>query len=106
MSSMGVIIDKFDIPVCTSFKAKILNDQLCYEVDLDRFKDKDNIEKDLKIGFSFVMDYNEDRYYRQITNNTKDLIGDKDEFKIIMEDSVNNDYDAIVHLNTIGNPFL
>ena len=32
MSAMGVKIDKFDVPVCNSFQAKILNDQLCYEV--------------------------------------------------------------------------
>ena len=35
MSIRGVNIDQFDIPVCTSFKATILNDQLCYEVDLN-----------------------------------------------------------------------
>ena len=29
MSAMGVMIDQFDVPVCNSFQAKILNDQLC-----------------------------------------------------------------------------
>ena len=61
MSSMGVKIDQFVLPVCNSFKAKILNDQLCYEIDLNRFADKDNIERQLKLGFNFIMDYNEDR---------------------------------------------
>ena len=106
MSLVGTQSHLFEVPVCNSFQAKILNDQLCYEIDLNSFANQENIEKQLKSGFAFVMDYNEDRHYRQTTNNTKDLIGDKDNFKIIMEDSVNNDDDAIVHLNTIGNPFL
>ena len=50
MSSMGVKIDQFDVPVCNSFEAKILNDQLCYEVDLEKFSDKLNIDKQLKLG--------------------------------------------------------
>ena len=106
MSLVGTKIHLFDVPVCDRFQARILNDRHCYEVDLNSFANEENIEKQLKSGFAFVMDYNEDRHYRQTTNNTKDLIGDKDKFKIIMEDSVNNDDDAIVHLNTIGNPFL
>ena len=48
MSTMGVKIDQFDVPVCNSFQAKILNDQLCYEVDLKRFAAKDNIENEVK----------------------------------------------------------
>merc|ERR1712155_53286 len=39
MSAMGVKIDQFDHRVCNSFKAKILYDQLCYEVDLNTFSD-------------------------------------------------------------------
>ena len=61
MSGMGAKIDQFELPVCNSFQAKILNDQLCYEIDLNRFADKDNIERQLKLGFNFIMDYNEDR---------------------------------------------
>ena len=61
MSAMGIKIDQFEMPICYSFQAKILNDQLCYEVDLDRFADKNNPSKDLKLGFNFLMDYNEAR---------------------------------------------
>ena len=61
MSAMGVKIKQFDVPVCNSFRAKIVNDQLCYEVDLSNFSDKNNIENELDLGFNFLMDYNEDR---------------------------------------------
>ena len=43
MSAMGVMIDQFNHPVCNSFQAKIINDQLCYEVDLNAYYDKNNI---------------------------------------------------------------
>ena len=61
MSGVGVKIDQFDDPVCRSFQATILNDQLCYEVDLNRFSNKSNIAKEVEVGFYFLMDYNEDR---------------------------------------------
>ena len=50
MSIMGTRIDQFEVPVCNSFHAKVLNDQLCYEVDLD-------IERNLDLGLAFFMDY-------------------------------------------------
>ena len=38
ISTMGVKIDQFKVPFCNSFKAKTLNDELCYEVDLNNYK--------------------------------------------------------------------
>ena len=49
------------MPVCNSFQAKIFNDQLCYELDLNNFTNKHNVQEELKSGFNFIMDYNEDR---------------------------------------------
>ena len=68
---MGVKIDQFDVPVCNSFQAKIMNDQLCYEVDLNKFSNEDNIENQLKLGFNFLMDYNEDRQVTFVDENLK-----------------------------------
>ena len=56
---MGVEIDSFDVPVCNSFKAKIFKDQLCYQVDLNKFKSKVDLFE--KVSFSLFIDYNEDR---------------------------------------------
>ena len=102
MSLVGTQNHLFDVPVCNRFQATILNDQLCYEIDLNSFANQENIEKQLKSGFVFVMDYNEDR---QINSNTKDLNEYKDDFYNIMEDSVKID-DALIHLNTIGGTLL
>ena len=61
MNALGVNITGFDKPVCNSFEAVVRDDQLCYEVDLERYKDKLNIKNQLERGLAFVMDYNEDR---------------------------------------------
>ena len=61
LSAMGVKIENFDFPVCNSFEAKMLNDQLCYEADLNRFSNKINLHNELKLGLYIIMDYNEDR---------------------------------------------
>ena len=61
MNALGINITGFDKPVCNSFEAVVRDDQLCYEVDLERYKDKLNIKNQLERGLAFVMDYNEDR---------------------------------------------
>ena len=98
MSAMGIKIEQFDVPVCNSFQAKILNDQLCYEVDLNRFADKNNIDKQIELGFNFIMDYNEDRqltFERNISN-----IEEVDLANRIAESNQQNQ--AFIYLNTIG----
>ena len=65
---MGSKAIQFHNPVCNSFKAKIFNNQLCYEVDVSRIVDRQNIteeeeQENLKIGLTFLMDYNEDRQW-------------------------------------------
>ena len=62
MSNVGVKIDQFDVPVCNSFRAKVLDNQLCYEVDPNSLKDNVSFQ-DFKEGFSFYVDINEDRQY-------------------------------------------
>ena len=56
MSSMGVKIDQFEVPVCDKFWPQIVQGQLCYSVDPNKFK---NSKTDLEL--SLLIDYNEDR---------------------------------------------
>ena len=65
---MGVMIEQFDVPVCNSFKAKVIKDQLCYTVDPNVYKDKINI-KTTGLSIELFINYNEDR---QITNSKND----------------------------------
>ena len=97
-------MEEFSVPVCNSFEATILNDQLCYEVDLNRFSNKDNIDRELELGFNFIMDYNEDR---QVTFNkymtTNKEVDQKQDIPLF-EESENTDH-ASIYLNTIGQLF-
>ena len=73
MSSVGVKIDQFNFPICNSFQAKILNDQLCYEIDLKQHADKYNINEELTSG---------------------GLSG--------LEESQDHEHQAVIYLDTIG----
>ena len=70
MSIMNVKLDLFSMPVCTHFKDKIFYDQLCYEVDVNRFQDKFT-EQDLKLGLSMLVDTNFNRRYSFIEKHDK-----------------------------------
>ena len=96
---MGKKIDQFDVPVCNVFQAIILNDQLCYEVDLSRFSDKANIEKELQSGFAFMMDYNEDR---QVALDQEDKEPNESSLvsNVVWSDDKKH---AHIYLDTLGN---
>ena len=64
-------MDEFDMPVCIGFKAKILNDQLCYEVDPNTFYKLKSNEYAMKKGLSFLVDFNEDRQVLYEKENVK-----------------------------------
>ena len=98
MDEVGKKIDQFDITVCNSFQATVINDQLCYEVDLHKFSNEENKENELKLGFAFIMDYNEDR---QVTFDQEFMRVEKDGLinRIVKSD---NDQHATIFLDTIG----
>ena len=58
---MGVKIDQFDVPVCNSFKDRIVIDQLCYEVDPNLYINTGIVENARKFDLILIIDYNEDR---------------------------------------------
>ena len=97
MSAVGIKIDQFDIPVCNVFKAKILMDQVCFEVDLQEFSDRRNINKALELGFNFIMDYNEDRMvsFNRFSNNKEPGLASN-----MVESDKNKQ--AFIYLDTIG----
>ena len=99
MSAVGTKIDNFDGPVCNCFQAIILNDQLCYEVDLNSFTSKDTLDQDIDLGFNFFMDYNEDKQvtFQHVKNNRVKLVN-----SIV---KVDMSHHAFIYLDTIGTFF-
>ena len=81
----------FPDSVCDSFKAKIRNDQLCYEVDLQKYKDEFKIKKQLKSGLILLLDYNVERQSKMY--NPK---------KVHKFSSDENENDVHIYLDTIS----
>ena len=56
----------FTVPICKSFTPKIFYDQLCYEVDVNKYlKQSVNKRNDVRIGLSLLLDTNENRQYKK-----------------------------------------
>ena len=109
MLTVGAKIDQFHVPVCNSFEAKLFNDQLCYEVDLEKFADSNNTESELGLGFNFIMDFNEDRqvtFNRNISNvDNKGSLNLPSRKKFSMARNIlesDNNHHASIYFNTIG----
>ena len=94
MKVVGTTSEQFDVPVCNSFKPKIRNDQLCYQIDLEDYKNRTNIENQLKEGLVLILDYNEER--QLMTKQLKK----EDKTKFFLN---SNDKNSVqIHLNTIS----
>ena len=103
MSAVGVKIDQFEVPVCKVFQDRIINDQHCYEVDLNKYSNKENIENELKLGFAFFFSYNEDR---QVVSNDaevrKEIVKTSKAGMIRKIVAIDNAIEGDIYLNTIG----
>ena len=92
ISVMGVKIDNFDIPFCNSFKTKIIQDQLCYSVDPNKYRNY--LKANEKLGLTLFINYNEDREVLHENNylntSNKDAAGE----------------DNFIQIETIGMKFL
>ena len=62
MSMMGMKINNFDFPICNSFRPTILENRLCYKVDVSEIVPKPSLQE-LFEGLILVLDYNEDRQF-------------------------------------------
>ena len=81
LDKMGTHVDGIDVPVCNSFVPKNHDKQLCYEVDLDRFRNISTLEKQLRSGLVLLLDFNEMRQLDENTSNKthKNLFSEDEE---------------------------
>ena len=94
MKSLGQKIDDFEVPTCNVFEAKNLNDQICFELDLNKQKDENDIFQ-LKDGILLILDFNEERQFEKDINSKKV----EKERNYIYEDEDNS---VQVHIDSIG----
>ena len=50
----------FHVPVCRLFREKIVNGQVCYEADLNQYRDRVNWKEALSSGLSLIIDTNDE----------------------------------------------
>ena len=89
MEIMGRQMIGFKDPVCDSFKSKIRNDQLCYEVDLEKFKNENKIKEQIKSGLVLLLDYNLERQSEIYNPKKLNKVG-------------SDENDVHIHLDTIS----
>ena len=69
---MGIQIDQFEVPVCNSFRPKIIRDQLCYTVDPNEYKDQIDLKG--KISLSLYIHYNEERQMEDTEGSEEHIV--------------------------------
>ena len=62
-----------DVPVCNSFKAKVVEDQLCYTVDPNRYM-KISRFKPKELSLTLYINYNEDREMHKNASSENSII--------------------------------
>ena len=97
ISAMGVKIGQLETPVCNSFRAKIIKNQLCFEVDPNKYKDKIDLKSDLSL--SFFIHYNEDR---EDTNIDIEVVV-RSIFQYVSNILIGISEEHFITVNTIGN---
>ena len=60
MELLGEELANFHVPVCRLFSEKIVNGQVCYEADLNQFRDKVKWEEALSSGLNLIIDTNDE----------------------------------------------
>ena len=98
-NKMGIKIEQFYSPICNSFNAKILNDQLCYEVDPNRFIDQGDPESMSK-GLTIFIDTNLERQYPK--SKGTGLLSSFNENNTVTVFILFVGLDFMIYLNTLG----
>ena len=78
MSLLGRKVKGFQDPVCSAFTRKVVNSQLCYEVDLNRFRGQVDWEESLQSGLSLVIGTNDEYDVRKLLTENGNIKTVKD----------------------------
>ena len=102
MSVMGTTIPQFELPVCNKFEPHVLDDRLCYQVDVNKIKDQvEDPGKAMKIGLIFALDYNKDRMLAEESTDEKSGLAHNLYDLYNKHDQEKHDK-ATIHIETLG----
>ena len=103
MSALGARIEMINMPVCTSFQERVFNDQLCYQIDVNKLNLAGGDKSGL--GLAFAIDINEDR---QVQVLRTELSGDRYD-ENIMDAAImrmEEHQKALVYIGSLGEKML
>ena len=104
---VGKWFDGFDFPVCSLFRKRMVEGQVCYEADINQFKDKDTVNwvAALNKGFGFIVDTNEEydvkHFYERLGVSTETTEKRKKSFYVSKRPRTEKTFRIL--LNTISN---
>ena len=98
---IGEKLSNFQVPVCSLFRKKIFSGQVCYEADLNQFKNKIDWKKALMKGFSFIIDTN-DEYDVKNLFQRKSPRRSENNFELDIFKETEDDHKFAVMLKTIS----
>ena len=104
MSLLGRKVEGFQDPVCSAFTGKIVNNQLCYEVDLNRFRDQVDWEEALQTGLSLVVDTNDEYDVKKLLTEDGNINTQED--KLDSYDNRQLEGKFSIYLKTISKAYL
>ena len=89
LALVGRKVAAFQNPVCTAFREKVVNDQLCYGIDVNRLRGDVDWEEALHSGLSLVLDTNDEYDVRRLLteerhtqNPTRDILNSYDNIQL------------------------
>ena len=100
MEIIGTRIGRFNDPVCNSFVPTLHHNQLCYKIDLEKFRNNNEIEDQLKYGLDMILDYNENRQF--VKDNKQEKIDESKRKPIFHSEKQES---VSIHLDTISNKY-
>ena len=95
MEIVGTQIEGFSDPICNSFVPNVHLNQLCYKIELERFRSNKDIKNQLKDGLVMILDYNENRQF--VREQKKE-----DSKRIFLSEKQES---VSIHLNTISKEY-
>ena len=101
MTSMGLLIDQFSFPICRSFKARVLRDQLCYELNPNEYIGQHKLQESLRVGITLVIDNNEDREVTEASYDKASTVLDNNILDVLFQKEKSRT--STIHIHTIGN---
>ena len=101
MSVTGTSIPQFDVPVCNIFQSHVLHGRLCYQVDVNKVRDKIDIQRAMKTGLIFALDYNPERMFSRSNVDISPGLT-QNLYELQNTDFLHHHEEATVHVDTLG----